>query len=169
MTLRQFLQSITHDDADRYELFTPARITQIAAVLRRENLVCSTREQVTSLQAAWVLYALLGAPSIRFHALVSWIRARQADAELNAPQLRPVNQIARLLESPRDAAMVEIIAINRRSGVLTVLYRHGGTLVLPHLTAEPAAPGGVLGVMTGKAILSASKAFTEKTASYAHA
>ncbi len=167
MTQSEFLQAITHDDADRQELFTPARIRQVATVLRRENIIGGLRHTLTSQQAAWIIYTLLGAPSISFYPLVNWIQARKADAALNAPQLRPVNQIARLLESPHDAAMVEILAVNRAAGVLTILYRHGGTLVLPHLTAEPAAPGGVLGVMTGTALLSTSKRFTQKAASYA--
>lgn len=165
MTLRDFCAFIEDRDPAPGSLFTGPRIRAVCVALRKHRLIGKPERRVTPTAAAWIVYAVLGAPATNFSTCAAWVADRMRDEKLNAPGMQAIPALASLLSDPEQAADVVSIAVNQ-AGPLVVFFKSYGPLVLPGKTRLPArADVGVMGICPGIRVLGLSEQLSFKTIS----
>lgn len=160
MTQAEFCRFI--EAPEGAEGFSSARIKAVCVALRKHRLIGVPERLIQPKAAAWILYSLLGMPSVNYNNALAWIAARLEDEKLNEPANQAIPALAHLLSHPEAAADVQAVAVNT-NGALIVLFSAFRPLVLPGKTKRPIRPDeGILGVFPAIRFLGVSEQLSKE-------
>ena len=118
-------------------LLNAARLKAVRAALRQTAE--TEHGAATARDIAELIYTALGSDG-RYHSAILWAQDRRYEATLNTPGDMPVNIITAMIQEPAQLDRVQLFAVSRPSGVLTILRKDGTYSVHPRRTIEATNP-----------------------------